>query len=90
LIKGRQIFDIILVANEVVDEACHLKKTRYYLMWTIKKTLLFCGLEVFEKCYGKNKFSNILAIMERVTMATTLVLVNGSPTEEYKLEMRLS
>lgn len=44
-IKGRQIFDGILVANEVVDEARKCKKEFFFLRWILRKpTTLLIGV----------------------------------------------
>jgi hypothetical protein len=90
-IKGRQILDGILVANEVVDEA------RKH-----KKELLLFKVD-FEKAYDSIDWNYLDAVMlkmgfptlwrkwikECIGTASTSVLVNGSPTEEFYLERGL-
>ena len=86
-IKGRQILDEILVANEIVDEASRHKK----------EILLFkVG---FEKAYDSIDWSYLQDVMlkmgfptlwikwikECTETATASVLVNGSPSEEFSL-----
>jgi len=86
-IKGRQIFDSILIANEVVDEA--KKLNRDILLFKVD----------FEKAYDSvdwNYLDDVMCKMsfpvlwrkwmkECVWTATTSVLVNDSPTEEFPL-----
>ena len=90
-IKGRQILDGILIANEIVDDA---KKS--------KKELLLFKVD-FEKAYDSVDWGYLDEVMVRmnflvlwrswitecVTTATTSVLVNGSPTYEFCFERGL-
>ncbi|MCH82498.1 cysteine-rich receptor-like protein kinase, partial [Trifolium medium] len=90
-VKGRQILDGILVANEVVDEA---RKS--------KKELLLFKVD-FEKAYDSVEWGYLEDVMERmgfptlwrkwikecVCTATASVLVNGSPTDEFPFERGL-
>lgn len=90
-IKGRQILDGILVANEVVDEA------RKH-----KKELLLFKVD-FEKAYDSIDWRYLVSVMlkmgfptlwrkwikECIGTASALVLVNGSPTDEFYLERGL-
>ena len=90
-VKGRQILDGILIANEVVDEA---RKS--------KKELMLFKVN-FEKAYDSVDWGYLDAVMtkmsfpflwrkwmkECVTTATASVLVNGSPTDEFHLQRGL-
>jgi len=90
-VKGRQILDGILIANEVVDEA---RKT--------KKELMLFKVD-FEKAYDSVGWGYLDAVMRKmsfpvlwrkwmkecVTTTTALVLVNGSPTNEFPLQRGL-
>jgi len=90
-VKDRQIFDGILIANEVVDEA---RKS--------KKDLLLFKVD-FEKLYDSIDWGYLEEVMvsmlfptlwrkwikECVCTATASVLVNGSPTDEFPLEWGL-
>ncbi|GAU29681.1 hypothetical protein TSUD_53330 [Trifolium subterraneum] len=87
-VKDRQILDGILIANEAVDEA---RKT--------KKELLLFKVD-FEKAYDSVDWSYLDAVMGRMSFpvlwrkwikecictASASVLVNGSPTEEFRLQ----
>jgi len=81
-IKGRQILDGILVANEVIDEARKCKKE-----------LILFKVD-FERAYEvmvKMGFPTLWSkwITECIGTATASVLVNGSPTDEFPLERGL-
>ena len=61
-VKGKQILDGILFANEVVDEACQLKIKRNALVQSgFRKGLRLDGLALSIYCYVKNEFSYYLA-----------------------------
>jgi hypothetical protein len=90
-VKGRQILNGILVANEVVDEARRCKKE-----------LLLFKVD-FEKAYDSIDWSYLNEVMlkmgfptlwrkwinECIGTATASVLVNGSPTDEFPMERGL-
>ena len=89
--KDRHILDGILIANEVVDEA---KKN--------KKELILFKVD-FEKAYDSVDWGYLDAVMQKVpfsvlwrkwikecvTTATASILVNGSPTDEFRLHRGL-
>jgi hypothetical protein len=86
-ISGRQILDGILIANEIVDEAKRKKK----------EALLF--KVDFEKAYDSVDWNYLDFVMEKMGFhekwrswmseclksASISVLVNGSPTKEFKM-----
>ena len=90
-IKGCQILDGILVANEVVDEARKCKKE-----------LILFKVD-FEKAYDSVDWNHLCEVMvkmglptlwhkwikECIGAATASVLVNGSPADEFPLERGL-
>ncbi|PNY14688.1 cysteine-rich receptor-like protein kinase, partial [Trifolium pratense] len=76
-VKGWQILDDILIANEVVDEA---RKAKNEVDWGYLDTVM--GRMGFSTLWGK-------WIKECVCTATTSVLVNGSLTDEFPLERGL-
>jgi len=90
-VKGKQILDGILIANEAVDEATRLKKE-----------LLLFKVD-FEKAYDSVEFNYLDSVMtnmnfprlwrkwilECVGTAKASVLVNGSPTNEFPLHRGL-
>nr|XP_012574622.1 uncharacterized protein LOC105852691 [Cicer arietinum] len=74
-VKGKQILDRILIANEVVDEA---KKK--------KKELILFKVD-FEKAYDSVEWDYLELV--RANMASVFVLVNGSHTEEFDMRKGL-
>jgi hypothetical protein len=90
-VKGKQILDGILIANEVVDEAKRLNKE--LLMFKVD----------FEKAYDSVDLNYLYSVMigmnfrtlwrkwisECVGMDTASVLVDGCPTDEFKMERSL-
>jgi len=90
-VKGKQILDGILIANEVVDEA--RRSNKEFLMFKVD----------FDKAYGLVDLKYLDVVMvnmnsptlwrkwinECVGTAVVSVLVNGCPTEEFPLERGL-
>ncbi|GAU10511.1 hypothetical protein TSUD_420810, partial [Trifolium subterraneum] len=90
-IKGRQILDGILIANEIVDEA--KRENKELIMFKVD----------FEKAYDSvdwDYLNDVMTnmnfptkwrgwIMECITSASASVLVNGSPTDEFRFERGL-
>ena len=90
-VKGRQILDGILIANEVVDEA---KKNN--------KELMLFKVD-FEKTYDSVDWGYLDVVMQKMTFpvlwrkwikecvstTTASILVNGSPTDEFPLQRGL-
>jgi len=90
-VRGKQILDGILIANEIVDEA--KRKKREFLLFKVD----------FEKAYDSvdHKYLNSVMlnmnfptlwrkwIMECIGTATTSVLVNWRPTEEFPIRRGL-
>jgi hypothetical protein len=90
-IKGRQILDGILVANEVVDEARKRKKELLLFKVDFEKAYDSIDWYYLEEVMVKMGFPTLWRkwIKECVQMATASVLVNGSPTNEFPLERGL-
>ena len=86
-IKGRQILDGILVANEVVDDARSRKKELLLFKVDFEKAYDSIDWNYLEQVMIKMRFPTLWRkwITECVGTATTSVLVNGSPTEEFPL-----
>jgi hypothetical protein len=90
-VKNRQILDGILIANEVVDEA--RKKNKDLMLFKVD----------FEKVHDSVDWGYLDSVLsqmffpvlwikwirECVSTATTFVLVNGSPTDEFPLQRGL-
>ena len=86
-IKGRQILDGILVANEIVDEARRRKKELLLFKVDFEKAYDSIDWGYLQEVMLKMGFSTLWRkwIKECVETATTSVLVNGSPTGEFQL-----
>jgi len=86
-IKGRQILDGILVANEIVDEARKLRKELILFKVDFAKAYDTVDWGYLDEVMIKMGFPSLWRkwINECVGTATALVLVNGSPTDEFPL-----
>jgi len=86
-IKGRQILDGILVANELVDEAHRHKKE--LLLFKVDFAKAYDSIEwgFLQEVMLKMGFPTLWRkwIKECTETATASVLVNGSPTDEFSL-----
>ncbi|GAU13437.1 hypothetical protein TSUD_127330 [Trifolium subterraneum] len=84
-IKDRQILDVILIANEIVDEAKKEKKDPLLFKVDFEKACDSVDWGYLEEVMLKMNFPGVWRnwIMECVTTATASVLVNGSPTDEF-------
>ncbi|GAU45194.1 hypothetical protein TSUD_138990 [Trifolium subterraneum] len=80
VLKDRQILDGILIANEVVDEARRAKNELMMFKVDFEKAVM--GRMGFPTLWRK-------WIKECICTATTPVLVNGSPIDEFPLERGL-
>lgn len=90
-IKGRWILDGILIANEMVDEAKKLKKELLLFKVDFEKGYASVDWHYLEVVMIKMNFPTLWrkCILECVSSATTSVLVNGCPTDEFPLERGL-
>jgi len=86
-IKGRQILDGILIANEIVDEAHRGKKELILFKVDFEKAYDSIDLGYLDEVMGKMGFPALWRkwIKECIGTATASVLVNGSPTDEFSL-----
>jgi len=86
-VKGRQILDGILVANEVVDESKKLNKNLLLFKVDFEKAYDSVDWNYLDEVMCKMSCPNLWRkyIRECVTMETTTVLLNGSPTDEFSL-----
>lgn len=89
-VKNRQILDGILIANEVVDEA---RKNKKELMFKVDFEKAFDSVDwgYLDSVMKKMAFPVLWRkwIKECVTTATASILVNGSPTDEFRLQRGL-
>ncbi|GAU40836.1 hypothetical protein TSUD_287740 [Trifolium subterraneum] len=90
-IKGHQILDGILIANEVVDDAKRAKKDLIMFKVDFEKAYDSVEWDYLEEVKIKMNFPRVWRgwIMECVSSATASVLVNGCPTDEFSLERGL-
>ncbi|CAJ2668645.1 unnamed protein product [Trifolium pratense] len=90
-IKDRQILDGILVANEVVDEARRSKKELMLFKVDFEKAYDSVDWGYLDDVMRRMSFPALWRkwIRECVCTATTSVLVNGSPTDEFPLRRGL-
>ncbi|GAU15917.1 hypothetical protein TSUD_41400 [Trifolium subterraneum] len=90
-VKDRQILDEILIANEVVDEALRAKKELLMFKVDFEKACDSVDWGYLDTVMGRMGFPTLWRkwIKECVCTATTSVLVNGSPTDEFPLERGL-
>ena len=90
-IHGRQILDGILIANEIVEDAKRLKKDLLLFKVDFEKAFDSIDWSYLESVMRKMNFPTLWRkwIMECISTTTTSVLVNGSPTDEFKFERGL-
>jgi len=90
-VKDMQILDGILIANEVVDEACKSKKDLLLFKVDFEKAYDSVDWGYLEEVMVSMSFPMLWRkwIKECVCTSTTSVLVNGSPKDEFPLERGL-
>lgn len=90
-IKGRQILDGILIANEIVDDAKNSNKDLLLFKVDFEKAYDSVDWGYLDEVMLKMNFPILWRswIMECVTTATASVLVNGCPTNEFCFERGL-
>jgi len=84
-VKGKQILDGILIANEVVDEARRMKKELLLFKVDFEKAYDSVDLNYLDSVMVQMNFRTLWRkwISECVGTTMASVLVNGSPTEEF-------
>ncbi|GAU51648.1 hypothetical protein TSUD_414700 [Trifolium subterraneum] len=87
-IKGRQILDGVLIANEIVDDAKCNKKDLLLFKVDFEKAYDSVDWDYLSDVMTKMNFPSVWRgwIMECVTSASAPVLVNGCPTDEFHFE----
>jgi len=90
-VKGKQILDGILIANEVVDEARRMDKELLMFKVDFEKAYDFVDLKYLDLVMVNMNFPTLRRkwILECIETTTTSVLVNGSPTKEFPIERGL-
>ena len=90
-IKGRQILDGILIANELVDDAKVKNKDLLMFKVDFEKAYDSVDWDYIDEVMVKMNFPRLWRswIMKCITTATTSVLVNGCPTDEFNFERGL-
>jgi len=86
-VRGRQILDGILVANEVVGEAKKLNRDLLLFKIDFEKAYDSMDWIYLDDVLCKMPFSFLWRkwMKKCVTTTTTVVVVNGSPTKEFPL-----
>jgi hypothetical protein len=90
-VKGKQILDGILIANEVVDEARRCNKEMLLFKVNFEKDYDSVDFKYLDTVMAQMNFPTLRRkwITECVGTATTSVLVNGSPPKEFPIERRI-
>jgi hypothetical protein len=90
-VKGKQILDGILIANEEVDEAKRMKKELLLFKVDFEKAYDTVDLNYLDSVMANMNFPTLWRkwISECIGNATTSVLVNGCLTEEFPIERGL-
>jgi len=87
-VKGKQILNGILIANEAVDEAKRMKKELLMFKVDFEKAYDSVDLNYLDSVMANMNFHTLWRkwMSECVGTAMASVLVNGSPTEEFPIE----
>ena len=90
-IKGKQILDGILIANEAVDEARRMNKELLLFKVDFEKAYDSVDLKYLDSVMANMNFLTIWRkwIKELLGTTTALVLVNGCPMDEFPIERGL-
>ena len=88
-VKGKQILDGILVANEAVDEVRCLKKEMLLFKMDFKKAYDSVDLNYLDMVMKRMNFPTLWRkwMSTCVGTVTASVLVNGCPTDEFSMEI---
>jgi len=84
-VKDRHILDGVLIANEVVDEACKLKKDLLLFKVDFEKTHDSVDWNYLDTVMGKMAFPILWQKWIKECVSNASILVNGSPTDEFPL-----
>jgi len=86
-VKGKQILDGILIANEVVDEARRSNKELLMFKVDFEKAYDSVDLNYLDSVMSNMNFPTLWRkwISECVGTTTASILVNGCPTDEFKI-----
>ena len=90
-VKGKQILDGILIASKVVDEARRMNKELILFKVDFEKAYDSVDLMYLDSVMANMNFPTLWRKWRRecVGSATTSVLVNGSPTNEFPIQRGL-
>lgn len=84
-IKGRQILDGVLIANELVDNEKRSKKEGVFFKVDFEKAYDSVSWDFLDYMMMKMGFNGVWRNRECISIASVSVLVNGSPTEEFSI-----
>lgn len=89
--SGRQILDGVLIANEVIDRMKTSRKGGVVLKVDFEKAYDCVNWSFLRYILHRMGFGDLWIswIMECVSSASTSILVNGSPTKEFRLKQGL-
>ncbi|GAU51064.1 hypothetical protein TSUD_300060 [Trifolium subterraneum] len=90
-VKGRQILNGVMIANEVIDEAKRLKRETVFLKVDFEKAYDSVDWNFLDLVMCKMNFPLKWRewIRECISSATISVLINESPSKEFKMERGL-
>jgi len=90
-VSGRQILDGLLIANELVDDACKQKKELLLFKVDFEKAFDSVDWKYLDTVLQRMNFPSLWRkwMLECTSTPSMSVLVNGSPTEEFSLERGL-
>jgi len=88
-VKGRQIIDGILVANEVVDDARKCKKELLLFKVDFEKAYDSIDWRYLDEVVYKMGFPVLWRKWINECIGTATALVNGSPTDEFSMKRGL-
>jgi len=91
IVQGRQILDGILITNELVDDVGRLKKELLMFKVNFERAYASVDWRYLEEAMGKMNFPFAWRkwMMACAISASTSVLINGSPTDEFIFERGL-
>lgn len=88
-IKERSIFDTVVVLNEAIEDARKVKRKRLFFKVDFAKAYDSVCWDYLLEIKNKMNFSTrwVKWIKVCITSVTTNVLVNGSPSADFRLEI---
>lgn len=87
IVGGRQILDSVITLNETIDEAKRRNVERFFFKIDFAKAYDTVDWAYLRMMMERFRFDTkwILWVMECVSTASVAILLNGSPTDEFRL-----